>query len=102
MIPADIIGTKTPAANGEKKPLVKHEGQTDNQHDRQNNSHHRNNTPGEENFLGSDPGLRGYVFETKNNRSEQVVNFITVNTIIKAQVGTECDSFVFGSLLEGG
>ena len=38
------------------------------------------------------------MFEAKRNRSEQVVNFTTVDDIIKAQVGTECDPFVLESL----
>ena len=38
------------------------------------------------------------MFEGKHNQSEQIVNFTTVNSIIKAQVGTECDSFVPKSL----
>ena len=45
-----------------------------------------------------DPDLCGHVFEVNCNRSEQVVNFTTVNDIIKVQVGTECDPFVLESL----
>ena len=38
------------------------------------------------------------MFEAKRNRSEPVVNFTTVDDIIKAQVGTKCDPFVLKSL----
>ena len=38
------------------------------------------------------------MFEAKYNQSEQVVNFTTVNDIIKAHVGTECDPFILESL----
>ena len=38
------------------------------------------------------------MFEAKRNQSEQVVNFITVNDIIKAKVETECYPFVLESL----
>ena len=38
------------------------------------------------------------MFKAKHKRSEQVVNFTTVDDIIKAQVGTECDLFVLESL----
>ena len=38
------------------------------------------------------------MFEAKRNRSEQAVNFTTVDDIIKAQVGTECDPFFLESL----
>ena len=45
-----------------------------------------------------DPDLCGHVFEAKKNWSEQVANFTTVDDIIKARVGTECDPFVLESL----
>ena len=38
------------------------------------------------------------MFKARHNQSEQVVNLTTVDDIIKAQVGTECDPFVLGSL----
>ena len=62
------------------------------------NNNRRDNTPRKEKFLGADPDLRRHVFEAKCNRSEQVVNFTTVDDIIKAQVRTECDPFVLESL----
>ena len=38
------------------------------------------------------------MFEAKHNQSEQIVNFTTINDIIKAQVRTECGPFVIESL----
>ena len=38
------------------------------------------------------------MFETKRNRSDQVINFTTVDDITKAQVRNECDPFVLESL----
>ena len=93
------MGAKTPSADGEKKPFVKHEGQTNNQYGKGYNNSRHDNTLRKEKFLGADPDLRGHVFEAKRNQSEQVVNFATVNNIIKAQVRrTECDPFILKSL----
>ena len=91
------MGAKAPAAGGERKPFVKHEGGLNNQHDRQNNNNRRDNTL-KKKKLGADPDLRGHVFEAKRNHSEWVVNFTTVNNIIKAQARTECDPFLLKSL----
>ena len=38
------------------------------------------------------------MLEVKRRQSEQVVSFTTVDDIVKAQVGTECESFVVESL----
>ena len=38
------------------------------------------------------------MLKAKRNRSKQVANFTTTNDIVKAQVGTECDSFFLESL----
>ena len=38
------------------------------------------------------------MFKATRNQSEQVFNFTTVDNIIKAQVGSECDPFVLESL----
>ena len=92
------MGAKTPAAGGEKKPFVKHEDQPNNQHGRGYNNSCHDNVPRKEKVLGADPDLGRHVFEAKCNRSEQVVTFTTVDDIIKAQVGTECDPFVLKSL----
>ena len=75
------MGAKTPAVGGEKKPFVKLEGRPNNQH---GNNNCRDNNPRKEKFLGADSDLRGHVFEAKRNQSEQVVNFTTVDDIIKA------------------
>ena len=82
------MGTKTPATGGEKKPFVKHEGQSINQHGGWHNANRRGNTIRKEKFLGANSNLRGHAFEAKCNGSEQVVNFTTVDNIIKAHVGT--------------
>ena len=92
------MGTKTPAAGGEKKPFIKHKGRPNNGHYRQRNNNCRNNIPRQEKFLVADPDFHGHVFKAKCNQSEQVVNFATVDDIIKAHVGTECDPFVLESL----
>ena len=44
------MGTKTPAIGGEQKPLVKHEGQPNNQHGSGYNNNCRDNTPRKESF----------------------------------------------------
>ena len=92
------MGAKAPTAGEEKKPFVKHEGRPNNQNGREYNNNHCDNTLRKENFLGADPDLCEHVFKAKRNWSEQVVNFTTVDKIIKAQVGTECDPFVLESL----
>ena len=68
---AAIMDAKTPAAGGEKKPCVKYEGRTNNQHDRGHSNNRRGNTPRKETFLGADPDLCGHVFEAKHNRIGQ-------------------------------
>ena len=90
------MGTDTPAAGGEK-PFVKVEGKTPH-HGGRNNANRNNNYVKKEKFLGADPNLQGKVFEAKRNRSDQVANFNTVDNLIKAQVGAECDPFVLESL----
>ena len=45
-----------------------------------------------------DPALCGHVMEAKHNQSEPVVDITTADDITKAQVGTECDTFVLESL----
>ena len=81
-----------------KKPFVKHKGRPNNQHDGRHNNNRRDDTIRKEKFLGANPDLREHVFGAKRNWSEHVVNFTTVDNIIKAQVGTECDQFVLKSL----
>ena len=91
------MGTDTPAAGGEQKPVVKNEGKP-RYHGGRNNANRNNNYVKKERFLGADPDLSGKVFEAKRIRSEQVANFKTVDDIIKAQVGTEYDPLVLESL----
>ena len=88
------MGIKTPAEGRENKPFVKHKGQSNNQHGGRHNANCRDNHIKKQKFLGADPDLCGHLFEAKRNRSEKVANFTTVNNIIKAQVGSECDTFV--------
>ena len=95
---AAIMCAKTPTEGKKKKPFVKHEGWTSNQHDGQHNANCRGNPVKKKKFLGVDPDICVHVFRAKSNQSEQVANFTTVNDIIKTQVGTECDSFVLESL----
>ena len=92
------MSAKTPAAGREKKPFIKHKGRPNDQHGGRNNNNRRDNTPRKEKFLGADPDLRGHVFKANHNQSEQVVTFTTVDNIIKAQIGTGCDSFILRSL----
>ena len=94
------MGTDTPTAGGETKPVMKHEGRPS-YHGGQNNANRNNNNNNYntwEKFLGADSNLRGKVFKAKRTRSEQVDNFKTVDDLLKAQVGTEYDPFVLKSL----
>ena len=88
------MGTNTPAAGGEQKNVVKHEGRPP----YHNNVNRNNNYNTREKILGADSNLRGKVFEAKRNCSEQVADFKTVDDLIKAQVGTEYDQVVLESL----
>lgn len=90
------MGTDTPVEGGEPKPGIKAESKPF--HHGSRNANRRDNFTKKEKFVGADPKLRGQVFEAKRNRSEQVSNFNTVDELIKAQVGTECDPFVLESL----
>ena len=58
------MGTDTPAAGGEQKPLVKSEGKPPH-HGGRNNANRNNNYIKKERFLGADPDLSGKVFEVK-------------------------------------
>ena len=91
------MGSNTPAAGGEQKPVVKNEGRPP-YYGGRNNVNRNNNYNTRKKFLGEDSNLHGKVFEAKRNRLEQVANFKTVNNFIKAQVGTEYDPFVLESL----
>ena len=64
------MGNETPAEGGETKPVVKSEGQSNNQHGGRNNDIRRDNYTKKEKFLGKDPDLHGHVFEAKHNHSE--------------------------------
>ena len=84
------MGADTPAAVGETKPGVKHEGRSSYHggHNNANRNNNNNNYNTQEKFLGADANLCGKVFEAKRNRSEQVANFKTVDDLIEAKVGS--------------
>ena len=93
------MGAETPAAGGETKPVVKHEGRPPYQGGRNNaNKNNNYNHNAREKFLGADANLRGKIFEAKRTRSDQVANFKIVDDLIKAQVGADYDPFVLESL----
>ena len=94
------MGANTPAAGGEQKPVVNHEGRPS-YHGGCNNANRNTNNSNyntREKLLGANSNLRGEVFKARHNRSEQVANFKSVDDLIKAQVGTEYDPFLLESL----
>ena len=96
------MGAETPAAGGETKPVVKHEGRPPYHGGLNNankNTNHNYNT--REKFLAADAHLFGKVFKDKRTRSEQVANFETLDDLLKAQMGTEYDPFSLVSLEQG-
>ena len=93
------MGTDTPAGGGEIKPDIKVEDKNNNSSGRSNFRRSNNNTTvKKERFLGANPSLQGYVFESKPTRSQQVENFRVVDETIKAKIGADFDSFVLESL----
>ena len=93
------MGTDTPAGGGEIKPDIKVEDKNNNSSGRNNFRRSNNNTTiKKERFLGANPSLQGYVFESKPTRSQQVENFRVVDETIKAKIGADFDSFVLESL----
>ena len=93
------MGTDTPAAGRETKPIVKHKGRPP-YHGGHNNANKNNNYNhnAREKFLGADANLHGKIFEAKRTQSEQVANLKTVNNLLKVQVGSVYDPFVLESL----
>ena len=82
------MGTETPAEGGEKKHAIKNEGGIaagNLRHGNYNNSNKR--FVKKEKFLGADPDLQGFVFEAVGNRAQQITNFTTIDTHIKAIIG---------------
>ena len=61
------MGADTPAAGGEQKPVVKHEGKPSHHGGRGGANRNNNNYNTREKFLGADSNLRGKVFEAKRN-----------------------------------
>ena len=63
------MGAKTPAAGGEKKPFVKHEGKSNSQCGGRHNAISRDNTIMKDSFLGTNPDFCEHVFRTRRNQS---------------------------------
>ena len=91
-----VMGANTPAAGEKQEPSVKHKGRPT-YHEGRNNVN-RNNNYDTRKILGADLNLCWKAVWAKRNRSEQVANFKTINNLIKAQLGTECNPFVLESL----
>ena len=80
------MGADTPAAGGETKPVVEHEGRPSYHGGHNNaNKNNNNNYNTQEKFLGADANLRVKIFEAKHSRSEQVANFKTVDDLINSR-----------------
>ena len=93
------MGTETPAEGGEKKHAIKNEGGIAAGNLRRGNYNNSNKQfVKKEKFLGADPDLQGFVFEAVGNRAQQITNFITLNTRIKAIIGQTCDPYVLESI----
>ena len=93
------MGADTPAGGGETKPVIKNDKPQS--YNRGNNNAQRRDYIKKEKFLGADPDLRGYVFEAKGTRAQQIANFERVDTIIKNQIGKEYHILVLQSIEDG-
>ena len=91
------MGAETPARGGENKPEVKTEGNANAGHNRHSGNYNKTFNE-KEKFLGADPDLQGFVFESASTRAHQVTNFNTVDTQIKSIIGQQCDPYVLESL----
>ena len=78
------MGAEILSGGREKKPVVKSEGQSNNQHRGRNNANRYDNYTKNGKFLGADHNMCGHVFEAKRNQPKQVANFTTVNNLVKA------------------
>ena len=88
------MGTDTPVEGGEKKPVMKQEG---------NDGFHQNKSKFKkfakrERFMGAHPDLQGFVFETGTSHNNQIANFNTVDTRIRAIVGQSFEPQVLESI----
>ena len=95
------MGTDTPVEGGERKPVVRQEG---------NDGFHRNKNKfrkfaKKERFMGTHPDLQGFLFETGTSRTNQIANFTnqianfnTVDTRIRAIVGQSFEPQVLESI----
>ena len=93
------MGTETPAEGGDNKTAIKNEGGAAAGNQRRGNQNQFNRRfVKKEKFLGADPDLQGFVFESAGNRAQQITNFTTVDTRIKALIGQNCDPFVLESI----
>ena len=93
------MGTETPAEGGDNKTAIKNKGGAAAGNQRRGNQNQFNRRfVKKEKFLGADPDLQGFVFESAGNRAQQITNFTTVDTRIKALIGQNCDPFVLESI----
>ena len=94
------MGTETsptpPPDGGEKKPIIKNDNQGAGF--RRGGFNRNKNFIKKEKFMGANPDLQGFVFEAKHNRTEQITNFNTVDTRIRAIVGQKYDSAILESI----
>eukprot|EP00956_Cyclotella_meneghiniana_P012789 scaffold18188_cov20-Cyclotella_meneghiniana.AAC.1 len=94
------MGTDTPPDDVEKKPVIKNDAPGGG-YDGHRRSRYRNNHNAyvkKEKFMGAHPDLQGFVFEAKQNRTDQVTNFTRVDERIRAHVGSKFDSAVLESI----
>jgi hypothetical protein len=93
------MGTEHPAEGGEKKPVIKNDNSNGGFYRHNNNNfHQKEKFVKKEKFMGAHPDLQGFVFEANTIRSNQIANFATVDTRIKAVIGQQFDPFVLESI----
>ena len=93
------MGTEHPAEGGEKKPAVKNEdGNGGGSYNCRNNFDQRNKFAKKERFMGAHPDLQGFVFEANAVHLNQITNFNTIDTRIRALIGQQFDPFVLESI----
>ena len=91
------MGTEAPAGGGDNKPEIKSEKDGAGGKNRRGGNNNHPRFPKKEKFLGADPDLQGFVFES-SSRGQQITNFVTVDTRIKSLIGQGCDPFVLESI----
>mmetsp|Transcript_10069 Transcript_10069/g.15427 ORF Transcript_10069/g.15427 Transcript_10069/m.15427 type:complete len:109 (-) Transcript_10069:78-404(-) len=84
---------------GTETPAIKNEGGTAAGNQRRGNQTQFNRRFLKKEILfGADPDLQGFVFESAGNRAQQITNFATVVTRIKALTGQNFDPYVLESI----